>query len=231
MQVSTSFPDSTYSSGNLPSVTTLQADISALETAQNETDSKAIREDGTNAFAANQSMGGYKLTNLGTPSASTDGATLAVVQSLYPVGSLYFNASDSTNPATLLGFGTWVAFGAGRTLIGIDAGDTDFDTAGETGGSKTAQITTDHFPTHGHSFSATTSQNGNHYHNYYTNDDSTGTNYAKNAGADAGTNTLNTSTNGDHTHTVSGTTGNAGSGGAFSIQNKYITVYMWQRTA
>lgn len=31
------------------------------------------------------------------------------LQQVYPVGSLYFNASVPTNPATLLGFGTWVA--------------------------------------------------------------------------------------------------------------------------
>lgn len=28
----------------------------------------------------------------------------------YPVGTVYVNATDSTNPATLLGFGTWVTF-------------------------------------------------------------------------------------------------------------------------
>ena len=56
---------------------------------------------------------------------------------IYPVGSIYTNASDSTNPGTLLGFGTWVAFGAGRVPVGIDSSDTDFDTAEETGGAKT----------------------------------------------------------------------------------------------
>ena len=54
----------------------------------------------------------------------------------WPVGSIFF-AAVSTNPATLLGFGTWSAIGAGRVLIGIDAGDADFDTLGETGGAKT----------------------------------------------------------------------------------------------
>jgi hypothetical protein len=62
---------------------------------------------------------------------ATDALELA-----YPVGSIYMNASNSDNPSTLLGFGTWVAFGAGRVPVGIDSGDTDFDTAEETGGSK-----------------------------------------------------------------------------------------------
>ena len=55
---------------------------------------------------------------------------------VYPVGSVYI-AVVSTNPATLLGIGTWSAFGTGRTLVGIDTGDTDFDTVEETVGSKT----------------------------------------------------------------------------------------------
>ena len=62
-----------------------------------------------------------------------------VIDALYPVGSLY-TSTLSTNPATLLGRGTWGAFGAGRVLVGRDAGDTDFDTAEETGGAKTKAI-------------------------------------------------------------------------------------------
>lgn len=54
----------------------------------------------------------------------------------FPVGSVFI-AVVSTDPATLLGYGTWSAFGAGRVLIGLDSGDTDFDTAEETGGAKT----------------------------------------------------------------------------------------------
>lgn len=59
------------------------------------------------------------------------------VQAAWPVGSVFI-AVVSTNPATLLGFGTWSAFGAGRVMVGLDSGDTDFDTAEETGGAKTS---------------------------------------------------------------------------------------------
>jgi hypothetical protein len=57
----------------------------------------------------------------------------------FPVGSVFI-AVVSTDPATLLGYGTWAAFGAGKVLIGLDSGDTDFDTAEETGGAKTKTI-------------------------------------------------------------------------------------------
>ncbi len=69
-----------------------------------------------------------------------------IVQNAYPVGSIYMNATNATNPATLLGFGTWAAFGTGRMLIGIDSSDSDFDTAEETGGSKTHTIAQTNLP-------------------------------------------------------------------------------------
>ena len=73
-----------------------------------------------------------------------------VLEKVYPVGSVYINASVSTNPATLLGFGTWTAFGAGRVLVGLDSTDTDFDSAEETGGAKTHTLTTSEIPSHTH---------------------------------------------------------------------------------
>lgn len=60
-----------------------------------------------------------------------------VLAAAWPVGSVFLSVV-STNPATLLGFGTWSAIGAGRVLVGLDSGDTDFDVVEETGGSKTA---------------------------------------------------------------------------------------------
>ena len=69
----------------------------------------------------------------------------------FPVGSVFI-AVVSTNPATLLGYGTWSAFGAGRVMVGLDSGDTDFDTAEETGGAKTVTLTAAQsgLPAHNH---------------------------------------------------------------------------------
>jgi hypothetical protein len=111
----------------------------------------------------------------------------AIKQSLHPVGSIYINATNNTNPATLLGFGTWSAFGAGRVPVGFNAADPLFDTAEDTGGSKDAIVvahthtgttglqSNDHV--HGYSgttggqsanhvHSGTTSSNGAHAHNF-----------------------------------------------------------------
>jgi len=63
-----------------------------------------------------------------------------IFNKIYPVGSIYTNASVSTNPATLLGFGTWAAFGQGKVMVGLNGSDTSFDTIGETGGNKSQTV-------------------------------------------------------------------------------------------
>lgn len=60
----------------------------------------------------------------------------APVVEAFPIGSVFISVV-ATDPATLLGYGTWVSFGAGRVLVGLDSGDTAFDTDMETGGAKT----------------------------------------------------------------------------------------------
>ncbi|HOW17088.1 MAG TPA: hypothetical protein PK443_05185 [bacterium] len=103
------------------------------------------------------------ITNKTLSTGSIVDANVNVVEILkkaYPVGSIYINASVSTNPATLLGFGTWSAFGAGRTLVGIDSGDTDFDTVEETGGAKTHTLQTTEMPSHKHTESMRVSATG-----------------------------------------------------------------------
>tara|TARA_R110000751_G_scaffold205798_2_gene309958 strand:+ start:12735 stop:13469 length:735 start_codon:yes stop_codon:yes gene_type:complete len=63
----------------------------------------------------------------------------------YPVGSIY-TAVVSTNPATLLGVGTWVAFGEGRVLISAD-GTYPVES---TGGASTHTLTVEELPSHSH---------------------------------------------------------------------------------
>ena len=89
-----------------------------------------------------------------------------ILQAVYPVGSIYVNASVDTNPATLLGFGTWIAFGEGRVMVGQDTGDTDFDTLGETRGAKTHTLTTGEIPAHTHAKSTMARHNICNQHSF-----------------------------------------------------------------
>jgi hypothetical protein len=187
---------------------------------------------------------------------STLQAVLAA--SVYPVGSLYLNATNATNPATLLGFGTWVSFGAGRMPVGFNAADPLFDAAEETGGSKDATLVShSHTGTtananadHNHGFSGTTSGVGNHQH--FVGSSDSGTNpgstwglreFVNNYGEGNGPATA-TDYAGAHEHTCSGTTGfmsanhahgfttsTNGSSATNANLPPYITVYMWKRTA
>ena len=170
-------------------------------------------------------------TFTGTPSAptastgtsSTQLATTAFVQSAlvgaYPVGSIYMNAAVATNPGTLLGFGTWVAFGAGKVPIGLDTGDSDFDTVGETGGSKDAIL-----PSHTH-----TAEVADPGHNHTVTTSSTSTIASGNAiplNYLYTTRTTSTSTTGI---TVSNST--EGESATGKNLQPYVVVYMWKRTA
>jgi hypothetical protein len=154
---------------------------------------------------------------------STALATTAFVQAaislLYPVGSIYTNASVSTNPATLLGFGTWTAFAAGRVMVGFDSGNALFDTAEETGGSANAIVVS-------HTHTATVTDAG-HSHSVNSYNGTGGCAGGGNAVVvPSGTVTAATTTTGI---TVANST--EGSSGTNANYQPYITVYMWKRTA
>jgi hypothetical protein len=159
---------------------------------------------------------------------ATTAFVIAAMQAVYPVGSIYTNAGVTTNPATLLGFGTWAAFGAGRVMVGLNGSDSLFDTLEETGGSADA-ITVSHT----HTFSGTTSTAGSHSHvqtAFIGSDVSIGATAFGSQGNSTATNN-STQTAGDHSHTISGTTGSTGSSGTNANYQPYITVAIWKRTA
>lgn len=142
----------------------------------------------------------------------------------FPVGSVFI-AVVSTNPGTLLGYGTWSAFATGRMLIGLDSGDTDYDVVEETGGAKTHTLVEANLPAHSHSVT-----DSGHTHGLNR--------YPTTTGGSSGF-TADTSMSGTPTAvtliTQSATTGitigNTGSGTAVNHMPPYIAVYMWKRTA
>ena len=236
----TTFTNKTFdANGTGNSISNIEnADISAsaaieFSKMENLTASKALQSDSNGDVSAS----GVTNTELGYVSGVTsaiqtqlDTLTTAVntkttLAAVYPVGSIYINATNSNNPSSLLGFGTWVAFGAGRVPIGIDSSDTDFDTAEETGGSKTHTLTESEMPAHRHLMfrnvsvgnigDTTSSLSAAHYYN----DGSQSYRIRKSSSSDAFL---------EPDITLSGQTG---SGSAHNNVQPYIVVYMWKRTA
>lgn len=123
-----------------------------------------------------------------------------VLDTYYPVGSLYLTVG-SEDPNTTIG-GTWVRFGNGKTLVGVDTSQNEFNSVEKTGGSKYMQ---------------------SHYHElqYYINNGNNMTGgYDKFLvyGMPAGS-----------VYHTSESYPNVPTGNSGNLQ-PYITVYMWKRT-
>lgn len=160
-------------------------------------------------------------TGTNTTQLATTAFVTAALSAIYPVGSVYINAAVSTNPSTLLGFGTWTEFGAGKVVVGLDAADTLFDTLEETGGSKDAIVVS-------HTHTATVTDPG-HLHTF-TNPLAGGPNSGQIMRGDVLQAT-------SYTQTASATTGitvsnsTTGSSGTNANVQPFIVVKMWKRTA
>jgi hypothetical protein len=182
------------------------------------------------ATAINSKSDSSSPTFIGTPFAPTASfgtatnqiATTAFVQAalqaLHPVGSIYINATNSANPATYFGFGTWVAFGAGRVPVGFNAADPLFDTAEETGGSKDAIVVS-------HTHTATVTDPG-HSHSYVRSAVGPSTQGITGDIFNCPIDQTGTSTTG-----ISVTNSTTGSSGTNANLQPYITVYMWKRVS
>jgi len=140
-------------------------------------------------------------------------STLAAVNAFaYPVGSVY-TSIVATNPATLLGVGTWSAFGSGRVLVGIDTSDASFNVVEETGGAKTDAhaLTVAELPAHTH----TIGYNDQSYPDGAA-DQLEDQNWNSAAAADETVTSSATGSGQTHTH---------------DILQPYVVVYFWKRTA
>ena len=150
-----------------------------------------------------------------TTQLATTAFVTAALQAVYPVGSIYINAGATTNPATLLGFGTWVAFGAGRVMVGLNGADPLFDALEETGGSKNTTLPSHNHdvidPGHSHSYQISTTSAAMN--------DSTSNVQLSRTGATTGTSTTGISIQ------------YSGASPINTNLQPYITVAMWKRTA
>lgn len=166
-------------------------------------------------------------------------AGTALLEQIFHVGKIYISA-DSTSPETRFGFGTWERI-KGKMIIGVDETDTDFNSAGKTGGSKT----------HTHTNNLSINPAGSHAHTVDRDgwgvvqenngsipnlpEPSTSGRLVTGSGLSDGDDELealahaandgDTSTSGAHTHTMSG-----GINSATNVP-PYIAEYIWVRTA
>jgi hypothetical protein len=163
----------------------------------------------TKADLAGSASQAFSATTATSGTNTTQVATTAFVQAqyAYPVGAIFTTTVAYANSAAVvsaIGGTTWVAFGAGKVLVGLDSGDSDFDTAEETGGAKTHTLTISEMPAHTHSYDKqVTSTDALSIHDI-----------SRVTGGNTGA-----------------TTGSTGDGGAHTIVQPYIVVYFWKRTA
>lgn len=229
----------TGNSGKVIKGTELDAELNAVAAAvASKADTNSPTFTGT-PLAPTASYG----TN--TTQLATTAFVQAALQALYPVGSVYINASVTTNPASLFGFGTWVTVGDGKVLVNQDTTDSSFDVMGETGGSKDAIVVS-----HTHSVSGTSGSAGAHNHTItdtghthpahsfgasfpdgggYTRYLSES--YGENYNIPSNTTGISLEAASDHTHTFSATTASTGSSGTNANLQPYVVVKMWKRTA
>ncbi len=137
---------------------------------------------------------------------------------IYPVGSIYISTS-STNPSTIYG-GTWERYGQGKTLVGLNEGEPEFNTINKTGGEKTHTLTINEMPSHNHNLGGHTFLWG----------ENVGTVNIKNANAEAGATSQNRLYTYQNQYGWANTLVNGGSQPHNNLQ-PYITVYMWKRTS
>lgn len=123
----------------------------------------------------------------------------------YPVGSVYETMDSSFDPNEKWG-GTWERI-KGKTLVGVDENDSDFNTAEKTGGEKTHTLVVSELPKHTHAnYVKRTNITINNSGNTHV------TCHSSNSGATVG-------------HNI----GSTGEGVAHNNLQPYITCFIWKR--
>lgn len=215
---------STGNANKIVKGTEINDEFAAIQTAVNtKADINSATLTGTPAApTASASTNNTQISTTAYVTSAITTAVAAAKAALFPVGTIYTQAAVATNPSSLLGFGTWEAFGAGKVMVGIDSGNTAFDTLNETGGVADSII-----PAHTHTASSAVTDNG-HFHSMSHKiglDGSFPQGSGSSTASDYNTNSATTGI------TVATTVNSAGESATNKNLQPYIVVYMWKRTA
>lgn len=169
----------------------------------------------------------------------------ALLELIYPVGSIYMTVDEDSDPAAFLG-GTWERWGQGCVPVGVsaNANDSDFGKVEQQGGERKHQLITSEMPAHNHRGTYTETQH--HTINIPGSSDSfiempSGTDavevkYEQTQSASLvrnGSRPIGQQLDIDYTEKVTALYGVPLQGGNAAHNNlqPYITCYMWKRTA
>ena len=151
----------------------------------------------------------------------------SIKETIYPIGSIYIS-TVSTNPSTLLGIGTWIAYGTGRALVAIDTGNALMNVVGKIFGVTDAIV-----PSHSHTATSTVTDPSHSHVESASTSGSGGTGIGISGGANfSGSNIANISTQTSITGITAATS--LSTTGVSVINQNYqpsIAVYIWNRTA
>lgn len=181
-----------------------------------------MKSDGTNWTSATPVKADVGLGNVDNTSDATKKAD--ILATVYPVGSIY-TATVSTNPGTLFGFGTWVAYGQGQVLVGKASSGT-FSTAGSTGGAETHTLTSSESGIATHTHGVTDPG-----HNHTINGGGLSAGNVRPAQSGAGYSGSQTNVNSNTTGITIDNVDGASASSAHNNLQPYIVVYIWNRTA
>lgn len=145
---------------------------------------------------------------------------------LFPVGAIYA-ATSSTNPGTLLGFGTWAAYGEGRVMVG-KAGAGTFATGGATGGAETVTLTAAQSGVPAHSHNIT---DPGHVHTFVRSTTTGGASTRFYQGNGPTSQTSSTDANSATTGITINNNSTQDAASAHTNLQPYIVTYLWERTA
>ena len=143
-----------------------------------------------------------------------------VLNTFFPVGSIYMDATGKINPNTQFG-GTWTKI-ENRFLYGQGT-----KAIGATGGAETVTLSIKQMPSHNHTGSTSTA--GNHRHAITAQARTDADDMVSYHDSARVPKTLYTDYAGNHTHTL--TINNTGSGQAHENMPPYLVVAIWKRTA